>query len=195
MKEENKNFSDEQKVINLREIFAVCVAHRKQFFIMWVIVAALSALWVFPKPRFYNCEVKLAPEGGTDASGLAGLAADFGFSLGGGVSADAIYPMLYPDLFESPEFIVDLLSIKVETSDHRYSGDYYTYLKKHQLKNWLTEPFDKMKNSITKLIESDEDGDNTGAAGTKKQGAAALNPFELSKKDSRIVDKVIDNIN
>lgn len=195
MKEENKNMDTQQDVIDLGEIFKSLWAQRKKFFIMWAVVFALACLWVFPKPRYYNCEVKLAPEGGTDVGGLAGIAADFGFNLGGGVSADAIYPLLYPDLFESPEFIVDLLSIQVETYDHQYKGDYYTYLRNHQQKNWLTEPFNKLSSSISKMLEGDEEGAKTAAAGTKKQGVAAINPFELSKKEMSIVNKVIDNIN
>ena len=58
----------------------------------------LSCVIILPQPRYYTCEVKLAPEWGSDAStgGIGSLAATFGFDLSSMQSSDAIYPMLYP---------------------------------------------------------------------------------------------------
>lgn len=185
MEEQNK-----KEVIDLVLVAKTIWAKKKYFFIVWPIVIILSALWVFPKPRFYDCSVVLAPEGASeDASGLMGLASSFGFNLGSMQNNDAIYPMLYPDLFESTEFIVGLFDIKIETYDGSVKTDYYTYLKEHQQKNWLTEPFDKFKENIKNSLTTKEPERKSSASTDKK-----IDPFLLSEKDNNIVEKIKENI-
>lgn len=183
MSEENK----EKNIIDLGEIFKTLQAKKKTFFIMWPIVFALSCLWILPQPRYYTCEVSLAPEATGEAlgGGLASIASNFGFDLSAG-GTDAIYPMLYPDLMESNEFVVDLMSIKVKTEDGTVNTDYYTYLSKHQKKNWLTQPFKDVMNSIKKMFAEKK----PGAKGDAKQ----LDAFMLSEYDFGLVENVKKNI-
>lgn len=184
---EGKKTDNEQYIIDLGKIANIIWAKRKVFFIMWPIVFALSCLWIFPQPRYYTCEVALAPENGENsASGLAGIASSFGINLGDMASNDAIYPTLYPDLFESPEFLVDLLSIQITTDDGALKTDYYTYLKKYQKKNPLTAPFTKLKTTISHFFEKE----NT----QKKTHDGSLNSFYLSKTDFDIIEQVEENI-
>ena len=131
---------------------------------MWPIVAVLSILWILPQPRYYDCSVSLAPESnGEDlGGGLASMASSFGINLGGNGN-DAIYPLLYPDLMGSNKFIVSLFDIRVKTDDNTIDTDYYTYLTKHQKKNWLTAPFNKAKNTNVALIS--ENKKNTSSTG------------------------------
>ena len=42
---------------------------KKLFFIVWIVVFALSVLWIMPQPRYYSCSVSLAPETGGDNMG------------------------------------------------------------------------------------------------------------------------------
>ena len=96
-------------VIDIKEIASTMLARRKTYFKVWSVVFVLSCLWIFPQPRYYNCEVAIAPES-ADASvggGLASLASSFGVNIGNMSSSDAIFPELYPDLFESNDFLVD----------------------------------------------------------------------------------------
>lgn len=174
---------DNKDVIDLGKIFKTLLAKKKVFFYVWPIVFVLSCIWVFPKPRYYNCSVSLAPEAtGEDvAGGLSSIASNFGINLGGGGS-DAIYPMLYPDLMGSNEFVVGLLGIKVKTEDGTVNTDYYTYLTKHQKKNWLTQPFTKLKNAIGGLFSSKP---KSGPSKEKR-----LNPFMLSEFDFNLVEGV-----
>lgn len=183
MSEENKD----KNVIDLGAIFKTLLAKKKAFFIIWPIVFALSCLWVFPQPRYYTCEVSLAPEstGENVAGGLAGIASNFGINLGG-AGNDAIYPLLYPDLMESNEFVVSLLNIRVKSEDGSIDTDYYTYLSKHQKENWLTKPFNDAKSSFMKLFSEKK------PAG--KGSASKLNPFLLSEPDYNLVEKVKKNI-
>ena len=177
----------EKDTIDLGLIAKTLYEKRKKFFLMWPIVAVLSILWIIPQPRYYNCSVSLAPEANGDdmGGGLASMASSFGINLGGNGS-DAIYPLLYPDLLGSNKFIVSLFDIKVKTDDGTVDTDYYTYLTKHQKKNWLTQPFNKAKNAIVKLFKSEE---NATRGNGKK-----IDAFRLSKRDYDLVEKVKTNI-
>ena len=177
----------EKDVIDLGLIAKTLYEKRKKFFIMWPIVAVLSILWIIPQPRYYKCSVSLAPEANGDdmGGGLASMASSFGINLGGNGS-DAIYPLLYPDLLGSNKFIVSLFDIRVKTDDGTVDTDYYTYLTKHQKKNWLTQPFKKAKNAIVKLFKSEE---KTAGSNGKK-----IDAFRLSERDYNLVEKVKTNI-
>lgn len=177
----------EKKSIDLHEVFNIIRNSKKKFLILWCIVFVLSCVWVFPQPRYYTCEVSLAPEsGGEDlGGGLASIASSFGFNLGGVGGNDAIYPTLYPDLFESPSFIVPLFDIQVRTLDGTIETDYHTYLKKHQQKNVLTEPFMKAKKWISDMFETPRPGVG---------GKDGYDPFHLSVEDFKLVGKIQDKI-
>lgn len=169
-------------IIDLSEVYKQLLKKKKAFFIMWPIVFALSCLWIFPEPRFYKCDVTLAPEmtGEDLGGGLASVASQFGVNIGGGAGSDAIYPTLYPDVLSSNEFIINLLKIKIKTSDNSYAGDYYTYMTKHQKKNWLKQPFKKMTAGIGSLFVK-KDSSLTKSKGT------SMNAFQMSKKDYDLV--------
>lgn len=173
-------------VIDLGKIIKVLWAKKKVFFILWPIVFVLSCIWILPEPRYYTSSVSMAPETTSEdiAGGLSSIASSFGVNLGG-ASNDAIYPMLYPDLLSSNEFIVSLMDIQVTTEDGSVSTDYYTYLTKHQKKNWLTYPFVKTMNSIKKFFSDKKSGPSSDEG---------LNPFMLSEYDFGIVEKVKKNI-
>ena len=127
-------------------------ARKKTFFIVWAVTFGLSLLWILPQPRYYRCNVSLAPEAyGDNVGGVSSLASNFGLNLGG-QGTDAIYPQLYPELMQSPEFVVGLFSIRVKTYKDSIDTDYATYLRRYQKKNWLTEPFKKASKAITSLI-------------------------------------------
>lgn len=180
----DNNIQNEKDIIDLGKVFKTLWEKRKTFYIVLPIVFVLSCIWIFPQPRYYTCEVKLAPEGGEDAAGgLASVASSFGFNLGEMGTTDAIYPMLYPELFESPEFIASLFEITVTTDDGSLTTDYYTYLRKHQKKNWLTQPFLKAKAYITLLLSSEPKP-------TPRKEGEKLNPFKMNKIDYDLVEKV-----
>lgn len=152
---------------------------------LWIIVFVSSCLFILIFPRTYKCEVMLAPEeSGSDLGGLASIASSFGVNLGS--SSDAIRPSLYPDLMETNEFIVDIMHINVKTLDGRVDTDYYTYLRKHQKKNWLTYPFTLAKQFISDLLtKSDKPaGDDVDD----------VNPFMLSRAENELALMIKDNI-
>lgn len=184
MEEQNK-----PKYIDLQKIATKLWQSKKLLLKVWVITFILSCVWILPKPRYYVCELKLAPEmsGEEMGGGLSSLASSFGFNLGGMAGQDAIYPELYPELFESPQFLVGLYAVQVSTKDGELNTDYFTYMKNHQKKNFLTWPFRKVMIMLKELTE-DEDATPRG------NGASDINPFQMNKKDYELMELIRDMI-
>lgn len=181
----DNNTQQQQDVIDLAQILKIIWSKKAMFPKVWVITFILSCVWIFPQPRYYTCEVRLAPETGTEATagGLASIASNFGFNIGGASGNDAIYPMLYPELFLSPEFIVGLFDIEVTKADNSIKTDYFTYLTKHQQKNVLTHPFKKAMRWIKSLFEEKKAGTTQGH-----------DPFRLSKQEEDVMHVIQKNI-
>jgi len=114
------------------------------------VAAVVGVIVALSTPKFYKSEVILAPElssGGLGLSdNLADMAANFGIELGGKSSMDAIYPELYPDVFSSTNFVLQLFDIPVRTKEDNATRTY----KEHLVKDtkipfwsypsmWLTE--------------------------------------------------------
>lgn len=181
--------NNEQHTIDLKKIVRKLWDNRRRFYKVWIWTFILSCIWILPQPRYYSCEVKLAPEmNGEDVgSGLSSIASSFGFNIGGMGGQDAIYPELYPDLFESPEFVVGLYNIHVTTKKGDISTDYFTYMKNHQKNNPLTWPYHWTMKKIKALFEDEENlpGGN---------GAEGINPFQMSRKDYDLMKTIIQNI-
>lgn len=178
-----------EKVLDLREVVHTLWTKRRRFYKVWAWTFVLSCVWILPQPRYYASEVKLAPEmNGEDVGGgLSSIASSFGFNLGGAAGQDAIYPELYPELFESPEFVVGLYGIDVTTKDGELSTDYFTYMKSHQKNNPLTLPFVWAISKVTELFETED----TTPRGSGREG---VNPFMMNRKDFILMQKIIQNI-
>ena len=172
----------------LNQAAQILKAKKKSYIKILAVTFVLSCLIILPQPRYYACEVKLAPEYGSSspAEGIGSLAASFGFDLSNMQSSDAIYPLLYPELFESPEFLVPLFDVKVNTADGELSTDYHDYLKNHQKKNPLVAPFVKGFGKIKKLFESDKDNGLVNGS--------SINPFRMSRKDYGLMKKIINKV-
>ena len=181
---------NEQKkdVIDLTEVWKLLKTKKKVFFIVLPIVFVLSCLYIFPQPRYYRCSVKLAPEATSEnvAGGLSSLASQFGVNLGG-ATQDAIYPLLYPDVVSSNEFVIGLLGINVKSVDGLVNTDYYNYMSKLQKKNPITAPLKKVMRSVTKLFASKDQ------PGPPNKGSG-MSAFRMSKKDSELLDQIKSNI-
>ena len=172
----------------LNQAAQILKAKKKSYIKILAVTFVLSCLIILPQPRYYACEVKLAPEYGSSspAEGIGSLAASFGFDLSSMQSSDAIYPLLYPELFESPEFLVPLFDVKVNTADGELSTDYHDYLKNHQKKNPLVAPFVKGFGKIKKLFESDKDNGLVNGS--------SINSFRMSRKDYGLMKKIINKV-
>jgi len=178
---------EEQKklnVIDLHEVVHKIWKSRKLYMMVWIITFVVACLWILPQPRTYQTSVMLAPENASSsisASDLGSLAMTMGFNMGGATGGDAIYPLLYPDVVESNDFIVSLFNIPVKTIDGEVECDYLTYLVEHQKVSIWSYPKILLMKGIKSLFPSEE-----GTVGT----AGRVNPFRLSKKEFQIVEGV-----
>ena len=93
---------------------------------------ALGCIIALATPRKFVCVSKLAPElSNTATNRLSSMASMMGLSATMLGTTDAVYPMVYPDLVHSPEFIVDLFDMPVDIVDkedsvHTTLYDYMT---------------------------------------------------------------------
>lgn len=178
--------NSQHRIIDLEQIFRILWSRKSLFIKVWIWVFILSCIWVLPQPRYYTSEVKLAPEmNGEDVGGsLSSLASSFGFNIGGLTGQDAIYPELYPDLFESPEFVVGLYGIKITTKDGSLTTTYFDYMKNHQEKNYLTYPYYWLRLKLKSFFEKPDDV-------PQGQGAGDISAFRMNKKDFKLMQMVM----
>lgn len=181
----NKN----QHHIDLSKCFRILLQRKRVFIKVLPIVFVLACIWIFPQPRYYNSSVALAPEYSSESSmsGISSLASSFGFNIGAmGAGTDAIYPTLYPELFQSPEFTVSLYNIEVTDAEGTLTTDYYTYLKKHQKENPLTAPFRAAKRWVVRMLKDKKKGAGAGING--------VDPFRMSEEDYILMEIVQQKI-
>lgn len=174
--------TENKKDRDLLKMWRLLWSKKKLFYKVWTITFVLSCLWILPQPRYYTCSLSIVPESGDkkEIGNLASLASNFGVSLGNGTS-DAIYPQLYPDLFESPAFFINLFDVRVKTLDGEVETDYYTYLNEYQKINIITYPLAWVKKEISKLLDDVSTED-------KGEGGKRFNPFKMSKRTTEVLE-------
>ena len=182
--------SNQQRIIDIAKIARELWAKKRIFVKVWGGTFILSCIWIFPQPRYYTCDVALAPEvSGEDMGGLSSIASSFGFNIGGMSGQDAIYPELYPELFDSPEFIVGLYGIQIKTMDKKGEGciqtNYYTYIRDYQKKNWLMRPFRWIKSRISNLFSPKEPA---------SKNIADINPTMMNYNDYILMQIIMKKI-
>lgn len=177
--EENKN------VINISDIVKKLLAHKKLFLKVLSIVFVLSCALILCVPRYYTCDIKLAPEYDfASGSSLSSIASSFGIDLGENPTTDAISPTLYPDLMESTDFLVSLFDIQVKSLDGTIDTDYFTYLKKYQKRAF----WEKWIGAIKKMFEPQD------TMATNSKGEHRINSFHLTKKEFMIAKTISKTI-
>ena len=179
-------------LIDINQVTKKLRANKLLFFKVWGITIVLACIWILPQPRYYKCKVSIAPESSSTSlpsGGIASLASNFGFNLGNLNNTDAIYPQLYPELLKSTDFLVGLLDIKIKTKDGKINTDYYTYLDKYQESSIWSYPF----NFIMDIVEQWTNSEEVPASSKNKQHKR-FDPFQLSKKNNKILDAITNNV-
>lgn len=174
--------SEEEKEIDLLELAMKLWKERKKIMIWCAVGAVLGLVVAFSIPREYTTSVKLAPEasGGSKLSGgLASMAAMIG--IGGGAAqsgADAVNPMLYPDVVSSVPFLVGLFDIPVEDIDGEKKTTVRKYIEEDTKSPWWSAvmglPF--------KLIGAITEGGKEEEKGNKQ-----TDTFRLTRDEDKIV--------
>lgn len=183
---------EQDQKLNIEKIVIYLSSHKKNYIWGGFIALLISALWIFPQPRYYESVVTLAPESSSMSSvgGISSIASSFGFDLGNIGGEDAIYPMLYPDILSSTPFIVGLFDVTVTTSDGELTTDFYDYMDKYQKRSFWMLPVDWVKNSIKLLMPKRK-------TVVLPDGLQSIrhNPFALTEREDAITKMIMENIN
>ncbi len=177
----------QSKEINLRVVIVKILKNKKTFLTNCLVAGVLASLIILCVPRYYRCEISLAPETTSISMGggsLSSIASSLGINLGEGMSGDAIYPALYPDLMESTDFLVTLLPILVETEDGSIRTTFQDYLKNNQKSPWWS----KTIRSVKKLFKKKKKGFSGSSDGS-------VDPFHMSEAEFEILEGVKNSIN
>ena len=179
------NAASQQEYIDIAAMFKTLWQRRKVFYWLWPVTFVVSAALILCVPRYYTCEVVLAPEVQSNTSGsLQSLASSFGFDMQR-TGADAIYPTIYPDMVSSPDFLVKLFDIPIKTSDGEYEGTYYDYVAKHQKRPFWTS----WKYAIITWIMPKEPEQTFG-----QKGQDGVDLFSLTKAQKGAIRHMQENI-
>ncbi len=187
MAEEKLNDVNEKEegTIDLLDIASNLWANRRKL-IKWSVCGAVIGLIVaFSIPREYTTSVQLAPEVGDNKAsggGMAALASMAGLaSLSNG--ADAVYPMLYPDVVSSVPFLTSLFDVEVQTKEEGKKLTVEQYMEEDVSSPWwsvvLSLPF-KLIGLLTPAEEVDPNH--------------KLDNFQLTKEEDDLVKALRDRI-
>lgn len=139
---------EEESSVDFKAILAALWKHKLLYVIVLPLVFIIGAIYAKSLPKFYQCQVTLAPElGSTGGSGggLKSLASSLGYRMSSGNKndVDAITPTLYPDLMNSVDFKTSLFNVKVHRMDSSKVMTYYDYLLYYQKSPWWSKLFSK----------------------------------------------------
>ena len=169
--------------IDLGRCWFLIKTHKKLFIITEICAATIALVIGFSIPRTYQATVKLAPEtsGGGLSGSISALSSMMGMKVGNMMDEDAISPELYPDVKSSPDFLLGLSKVQIQTLDNKVATDYKTYLAKHTKTTWW--------NSLISKI-SPKDKDST----IKKQELKDNHIIQLSLNDYLLLKNIDDAI-
>lgn len=191
--EENKNYTsptpeteNDELEIDWMDIFRRIIAIRKTLYKAAGIGLVLGIIIALSTPKQYTVSVTLAPEMGSDTKGggLASLASSFLGSASLGNSPDALNAALSSEIVSSTPFLLELFNIRVQTLDGELDTTLVTYLDE-QRSSWLGTVLAAPGMAI---------GFVKGLFTEEPDTVAILNPFQLTKKESRKVEALRKNI-
>ena len=180
---ENNN---QQNTIDFVAMFKTLWNRRKVFYWVLPITFVVSSALILCVPRYYKCEVILAPEmQNTGGGSLQSLASSFGFDINNMTGTDALYPMIYPDIVSSPDFLVTLFDKHVSTADGEFSDTFYNYIqtqiKAPFWKRWKAKLFSLITPKSKEVVFN-------------QTGNSGFNIFCMSKKQWDAVQYMQGNI-
>jgi len=178
--------------ININHIIRLIFDNKKRFIINGIIVFIIACAYILCIPRTYRASINLAPETEVSSglSSLSTIASTFGFDINAGQSSDAISPELYPDLFESNDFLVKLLGIQVYSEKAGHEVDYFTYLSQYQDHT----PWDPIKQKIKRLFKRPKKRISIPTTNNGAEEETGINPFYLTEQEFFAVEALKSNI-
>lgn len=168
-----------ENILDLTEIVPMLFKKWKVYALCMLGVIAFSLIFVFTIPRYYTCQVMLAPE--VSSGGMNSILNSFGFGEAQ-TTNDAISPNLYPDLMKSKDFIVSMFPVEVTTLDGSVNTTYYDYLLKYNKDSWYMKLWSKFK----KMLKPKKAKANTSGV----QGKTYSSSFLLNDKQFKVAGAI-----
>lgn len=184
MEEKHKNRFFAGKEIDVIGVVRAVLRERKLLLAFVVAFAVLGVVYALNQAKRYTAVVILAPEmsGMGMSASISDLASMVGVELGkGNSSVDAIYPEIYPDLFASTDFVVDLFDVPVRLQKSQVEKTYCKHLvQDSKIPFW--------KYPQVKLLEWIE------SLSAPEKGNGKVNTFQLTKFQDGICNAIRKNI-
>lgn len=178
MEEKKENILDLTIIVPMLlqrwKLYAICMAGAIVF----------SLIFVFTIPRYYTCQVMLAPEA-TDGSGMNSILSSFGLGEAQ-TTNDAISPNLYPDLMKSKDFIVSMFPVEITTMDGELTTTYYDYLLHHNQESWYMSLIGK----LSRMLKSEKTDVNVSGV----KGKPVSPSFILTENQYNIANAISGKI-
>lgn len=131
-----------ENILDLTIIVPLLLKKWKLYALCFICTIVFSLVFVFTIPRYYICQVMLAPEASGN-SGMNSILSSFGLGEAQATD-DAISPNLYPDLMESKDFIVSMFPVEITTMDGELTTTYYDYLRHYNKEAWYMRLIGKL---------------------------------------------------
>jgi uncharacterized protein involved in exopolysaccharide biosynthesis len=179
MEQQNKT-----REIDIVHLIKKILEKKRQLAIVFAALAVAGVIIALATPKTYTAEVILAPEvssGGVNISeSLSDMASSFGIDLGMKSSIDAIYPEIYPLVFASNNFILDLFDVKVTLLEEKVTKTYRQHIEQDAPTPFWQYPMVWMSRLFSK---QDEKTDGSG-----------IDIFHLTKKEEGVVKAIRSSI-
>jgi len=180
----------EEKKTSEIDIIKLCVFVLKQwhflsrFAVAGIIIGVIIA---FSIPKQYSSSVILAPEFSSGSASLSNslsdLASSFGVDLGNSKSSmDAIYPDLYPDIFESTEFIQSLYEVPVRLQKDSNTRTYIDHIIKDGKMPWWNYP----KAWLSEFLKPSDP--------LPRKGEGEIDPYDMNRTQWDIYKSISSSI-
>lgn len=191
--EENKNYTSptpvsnpEEQEIDLMDLLRKIIAMRKTLYKAAGIGLVVGIIIAFSIPRQYTVSVTLAPEMGSDtkSSGLASMAASFLGASAMSSTPDALNAALSSEIVSSTPFLLELFDTRIQTLDGELDTTLIAYLDE-QRNSWM---------GAVLAVPGMAIGAIKGLFTEKPDTVAILNPFQLTKEESKKVEYLRKNI-
>lgn len=153
---------------------------KKTLLIITITSIIIGIGYALGQQKSYTASVIIAPEANSMgmSQSISDIAGAIGMSLGNNnQGVDAIYPEIYPEIFASNDFIIQMFDIPIKTN-----GETKTYYN-HILQDTKTPYYKKPFAYLMSLFKSPE-----------PKGSNKLNPFQLTKQQDGVCSTIRGNI-
>lgn len=159
---------------DFKKIITIALQNKKGYVITFFSSVVLGLIVGFSIPKTYTTKVMLAPESSSESAlggSLSSLTSLVGINMNG-MSVDAIFPEIYPDVVRSTTFLVGLSEIHVQSADKKISTTLYDYIANEQKYPWWLYPVELF------------DGDDEATAKKK------LNAYRLDEEQAEVIKAI-----